>query len=699
MTNSVKVKQMAHLRQKTISDSSCKAIITDTLLDTVRPISQDELADEIANIFHVLVLKERLNSLIDELVNEGILVFDADGHIDISSVKKAEFIISRMNSTNLQKEAFLIWIESLSDHNELSESLKDRLLQALPIFLRTVFIRHGVSSYQLLVSNEEITTFDLNQLATDISGQFEKEYQDAIARFLPTVFQSIRDPKVMAYLKSGVDKAVGYISEVISDENLKALTDSLANLTLYLDTNVIYRLLNLQGKMRYDSIKETLDFCRDNNVKLKVSALTKKELTARLDYDSKVLIKFPTRVDLLRHGYRYRSSDNYVSTYWEQAMRTKVSVNDFIDYYKNFDVILTAEQIETESIFVDEEALIARSKDLFERMALRDPNYEKGDNALWHDAYCFSYVQKMQKTDSKNAVDTGCLFLTTDQALTSFQRDDHELRDSSPVVISPSQLLQLFSFSKPNSGFEETFVKFFASSSVGVTFPYDNDDIQEILSRIAHYEGVSPDIAEKILGRELLNSRYLTASSDEEKEEIIYNDISEELLSAVDVAQRRVAQLEVENAELVDTKEKTLKTIEDNKIQFSIELSRLQAEKLSADEQSKTEKELREKAEKEVQRVQAYNNRQERFFIQSELQKWKRIHLCLFWIAFALFAIIIAISLYFSISNNLGYLALLALLAFPIWLATYGCKGFSKEALSDARIKLTSEYREKMKEE
>ena len=126
------------------------------------------------------------------------------------------------------------------------------------------------------------------------------------------------------------------MSEVISDENLNQITDSLKELTVYLDTNTIYRLLNLQGASRYESIKETLDFCRTNGVKLKVSALTKKELSSRLKFDARILMKFPTRTNLSRAGYKYRSSDNYVSTYWWQSETTGISVSDFIEYYQNF---------------------------------------------------------------------------------------------------------------------------------------------------------------------------------------------------------------------------------------------------------------------------------------------------------------------------------------------------------------------------
>ena len=149
-------------------------------------------------------------------------------------------------------------------------------------------------------------------------------------------------------------------------------------------------------------------------------------------------------------------------------------------------------------------------------MSLRDLKHEKNESSLWHDAYNFAYIQKMQKTNAKNAVDTHCLFLTTDHSLISFQREEHEIRDCPAVVITPSQLLQMFAFTRADSGYEETFIKFFASSSLGISFRYTNDDIQEILSRIGHYNGVTSNIAESILARELVSSRYSAASTDEE---------------------------------------------------------------------------------------------------------------------------------------------------------------------------------------
>jgi len=690
---------MAHLKQKQIGDNSCKAIIIDTLLEAVHPLTQEELSGEIASLFHVLVSTERLNQLINTLLQEGIILFDSEGHIEILPTKKADFITARLHETSLRKKATVLWIDYIQTTQEISSELNVYLSQALPIFLRSLFIKHGVSSYELLTSTDDGDFFDLKQIAYNVSQQFNETYRNDIETLLPTIFQMIDQPTVIEYLKHSIEKAIGYISEVISDENMNQITKSLKELTVYLDTNTIYRLLNLQGNSRYESIKETLDFCRDNGVKLKVSALTKKELSSRLKYDAKVLMRFPTRTDLSRAGYKYRTSDNYVSTYWLQSKTTGVSVSDFIEHYQNFDILLEAEQIEIEEIVVDEQPLIDKANCFFEKMSLRDPNYEKSDSGLWHDAYNFAYIQKMQKADAKNAVDTHCLFLTTDHALTTFQREDHEVKECPPVVIAPSQLLQMFAFSKADSGYEETFIKFFASSSLGISFKYSNDDIQEILSRIGHYNGTTPEIAERILARELVNSRYSTASTDEEKEEIVYNNVSDELMLELNLTREQVATLESQKAQLDEDRKVALDILAKNDQQFKNEKLRLQAEAEEAIQQRDAEKIARKQAETDSYNAEKYSAAQEELYIEEKMRLWKRRHHLWFGVGVVISVAIILLSVYLWWHfNDSGYFGLLSALALPIIPLTAGGKAFSSNARSKARHTLLEDYHEKLRE-
>ena len=692
------MQQMAHLNQRQISDSSCKAIVIDTILESVTPLTRSELSGGITAIFHILISSDRLNNIINFLLNEGIVYFDENDYIFIATSMESTYRRTKLQETALRQEATQLWLSHLAD---VSEELKSDLAVALPLFLRSLFVKHGVISYELLTSQKVTDTFDAKEIAKNISKQFVVERQAEIEALLPTIFQSQHESKVLEYLQHSIDKAVGYISEVISDENLACITEGLQNLTLYLDTNTLYRLLNLQGESRYMAIRETLNFCVENGVKLKVSAATKKELSSRLKYDAKVLIQFPTRTNLASAGYNYRTTDNYVSTYWAQARKTGISVDDYIAYYQNFDLLLTAEHIEVEDVEVGEEALISDAYELYEKMSLRDTNHEKSEYSLWHDAYNLAYIQKMQKADGKTAIDTGCLFLSTDQALTDLQNTDHKLRERPPVVISPSQLLQIFSFSKPDSGYEETFIKFFASSSLGRSFEYNNNHIQEILSRISHYQGVSPEVAEKILARTLLNNRYLVAESDAEKEEIIYNNVSDELLSELDDAKQQVAALSTQNTQLSDINsqlnrehQSTIDLLTENQERFSLEKKKLQAYAEEVDERLKKESAARAIAERNLYNATNYGQSQERLHLNKKWRAWKRRHLWMFWGSIGLSLIIIGLSVFLSIQKGeLGWYGLLGALALPIAVFPFGCQVFAPGVEEEIKGKLLKDYK------
>ena len=188
MSSTARVKQMVHLRQKQIGDDSCKAIIIDTLHEAVHSLKREELSGDIAALFHVLVSTERLNGLINTLSQEGIILFDAEGHIEISPAKKVDFITAQLHETSLRKKATLLWSDYIRTMQEVSSELDVCLTQALPIFLRSLFVKHGVSSYELLTSVNDGDSFDLKQIAHDVSQQFDEIYRNDIVTLLPTIF-------------------------------------------------------------------------------------------------------------------------------------------------------------------------------------------------------------------------------------------------------------------------------------------------------------------------------------------------------------------------------------------------------------------------------------------------------------------------------------------------------------------------------
>lgn len=288
--------------------------------------------------------------------------------------------------------------------------------------------------------------------------------------------------------------------------------------------------------------------------------------------------------------------------------------------------------------------------------------------------------------------------MTTDHALTAFQREDHDAKEKPPVVITPSQLLQMFAFSKADSGYEETFIKFFASSSVGVSFEYNNNDIQEILSRIGHYNGVSPEVAERILARQIVQSRYTSATDDEEKEEIIYKTVSEELLKELDLTKEQVAALELEKKHLDDDRKAAIDLLTENDELFEGEKKKLQAEAEEARKCHAEEADARQQAEQDRQRVKKYSERQEQLYIDEKMKVWKRKHWILLIIGAGLtLTVIVAALLLWKKLNDSGCLGLLGLLTVTIPITIKGGGVLSVKSKSEARQELLDNYRERLK--
>lgn len=157
--------------------------------EAISPLTPKELSREIAALFHVLVSSERLNQLIDALSKERIIFINGEGCIEVSPASRTEFVAARLEETTLRNQATATWIDYIHATKETSSEIDALLSQALPIFLRSLFVKHGVSSYELLTSTNDGDSFDLKTIAHSVSQQFDQMYQEEIENVLPTIFQ------------------------------------------------------------------------------------------------------------------------------------------------------------------------------------------------------------------------------------------------------------------------------------------------------------------------------------------------------------------------------------------------------------------------------------------------------------------------------------------------------------------------------
>jgi hypothetical protein len=532
MPEMTKVVRLAHLLSNEQAIGVTQDIILDALFDISKSVDYKRLKVRIIELFGVEIPDNLVRTELSDLQKQGAVANTTSGEVYLSDLTKAELSRQKVNDSSVFDAALKAWTSNKDIFDIITVEESSALKATAILFLNRVFVTHGASCVRLLIQEADATEFDINGIATDIAEWHGNE-KDFLKEKLPTIFSMAKSMDVVRLLEHIFTKAIKYLSSVMPVDIRDSLSSKLSGVVIYLDTNFLYRLLDLQGEERFLSAKETLDFCKSTGVSLRITAETYQELTNRIYYDARILNDHPIKTNLAQFGYKFRTEDNYISSYWRKARISRLSTTDYNESFADPSIILK-EQYE---IVIEEVAdKSADFKEMVNGFYDKICKFSKGDekttSALWHDAYCLATVRKAQKPSASNAVDSRCLFLTTDRQLINLQATDDELKRGIPLALTPSQLLQLFSFTTSVGNYVDTFVTLFSSAAIHRNGQrYNNEHIQEILSRISHYDFYKPEVAESILEAQLFRGGYNPEASDAEKEETIYKAISEELLS------------------------------------------------------------------------------------------------------------------------------------------------------------------------
>lgn len=303
-------------------------------------------------------------------------------------------------------------------------------------------------------------------------------------------------------------------------------------MTVYLDTSILYRLLNLQGSHRYESMKSLILFCQQAKMDVRVLQCSMEELKRRIRFDARVIVDHPTPIAFSAIGYKCRSEENYISTFWREQSKTGISVQDFNFRYFNILPHLDEFGISVdERDYINELNLQTKYTDMRAKVREYGIFYDgkKSENAIDHDAECLTIVEQLQRKNSSSAIEARAMFLSTDWSLVRLQRYDHEYREKTDLVALPSQLLQIFCLSTPTCDYFDAFLGLFASAHTSFgTGQLNNIQIQEIMGRVAAYSD-RPLFAEKVLANQVIQSKFSEQETEDEKNAVIDEAIISEI--------------------------------------------------------------------------------------------------------------------------------------------------------------------------
>lgn len=556
--------KLSYLLSGDIGINGDDATIIDTIYFSKKNITNSNMRKQVEALFCVQVDQDRIDNTIKRLIKENKVYRVGDTLLLTPQTMEAinSVIIKNEQTEQIALQEWINQYEKKID-SVLPQDIKESVEQCILNFIRTFFLTHGADCYVLLVGAKQISELNIDTIVSTCTSAVSPEYVDSLTCFLKGLFSYDMSEQQKSFLLSQLKKAVHYLSMVVDDGTKNALVRQLDQVTVYLDTTILYRLFNLQGEKRYESISSLISFCQKANVSIKVLSVTLEEMKRRINYDARIIINHPTPVSFASIGYKCRSSENYISTFWKEQSQNGVSARDFNFRYSNVFEIINDFEIDVDNTDYVTDYNLQEKKNAFQNKVIQfdshDPEYQKSPNAINHDAECLSIIEHLQRQNAGSAIEAKTFFLSSDWSLIRLQKYDFEYKNKTDMVVLPSQLMQIFCMTSPTTDYYEAFLGLFSSSRTSFgTNALSNEQIQEILGRVAMYKGTTPSFAERVLANQLIQTTFSKKETEEEKTELIDNSMIIEVESMEEALETKEEAIQLKELIIDQVKSESL---------------------------------------------------------------------------------------------------------------------------------------------
>ena len=596
-----------------------RKILDSALLDCDNSdLTVHEIIDYIEEKYSLLISEEEILNIIDKYADSFLVGYKDNSKTICLSQKRKQLLESKIKENNID-----YFINQFSIERENKKHIKETLYD----FLYHMF-SINTASFQKLLDKEK----DITNIISIQDSKYNNEQVELINEFLN--WDNVDKNKAIFDISS-------YSLEYCLLTNKKGSSNfklqNLKNKKFYLDTNVIYRGMGING---LDRQKRTLTFLKkfkEAGEQIFLTRITDEEFRGSIKFyidklrkvenpktSSKVFLEFRSLKDIHSYYHNWRKNKtNHNLELFEAYILNEYQLlldrlNIKIDYKTPFD----DEDKDTKEYINDLYSSLNKSKPI-DKPSYFQSTLNDVENILW--------IEKKRGGKVENIFDTSYFFISSDNLLRKW---DFYRGFTTPIVLLPSQwmsiLLRYFDRTKDDFKSFVSFLNLRSNEKLieGEKLNLILAGISEMTSDVEQQRYLVSNLIEKDFSK-LININ----SSDENIIEQSKNYAKTELEKQVALLSKKVENLEEETT-LKGQKVKAVIKTAKNKKDINIEL----------------ESEL--KKEKEVNKNLHQKNLE--FNISKGIAKWRRI----LWLYIPLSLILVLIyvfAIFFEDSNfNIG---------------------------------------------
>lgn len=540
-------------------ENTLKKIIESIFINDNKDISIYDAIEFCEKHYYLNITEEDVNNTITKYNNVFKIINKGNGNIRFKLLDKRLDTISNYEITGIEKFIDEFIIEKGDFHNNIKETIYK--------FLYEVFTTN-LNSYEYFIKN--------NTLSGDFFVDYSKytNYEvDIINDFL-----NYNNPEKDKAIFKIVSLSLEYC--VLTGNGKQVYPQGLDNKVFYLDTNIIYRAIGINGDERKNLTLKFIEKCNEVGIKIKISKYSEEEFGKSLDFHIKNLDKHKNSNVSIELYERYKKGKDIYNVYLEwKSGRVDWSVDKFRAYLKaNYEDFKKRYRIDVD----------------YKNINIEDENNEKIIDEISHsiefikidsnpksnivDAKNILLIDNMRKkcnVNNKKLLEVKFFLISTDQKLREWNLIYSN--NEQPIVFLPSQWLAIIlRFVSATSDDFKSFVSFLNIKKTELNI--SKEKLQSIL------EGIS-EITQDIRRQEYYANEIIEASASDiirlDDVELIYEktkdyvkaSMDEELNTAKDeisYTKDEIASVREEN-QLIKIREVDICRKMDNIIEINIE--------------------------------------------------------------------------------------------------------------------------------
>lgn len=570
-----------------------KVIECALLTNDNKPFTTHGLIDFITANYNLNITEDEVFEIIEK-ANEGyFLINKKRDNTFVCLSKKRKFTLD----TKLNEKTIEFFIDEFIATNDVIsevENAKDTIYRFLYELLST-----NVESFKKLLDSEKEVD-DLINVETNTYSASEREVING--------FLSWENDEKNKSIFDIASYALEYCMISNNGKGSHIQLNNLKNKIFYLDTNVVYRALGINGDYRKKRTNTFLDKVLETGSTLVVSKFSELELKDSITYYVDKLKKNPINNKIYSEVFELEYFKN-LSSFYDFYYKWRIGkANDSLDLFEAY-ILSLYEAFKTKyKIIIDykipfdekDKKTIEKINELADGISRQKSTDNSRQNATGnnYDASNIFLIETRREGKERNIFETKLFFISTDQSL---RRWDYYRNLVTPIVLLPSQWLSIIlRFINRTNNDYKSFISFLNLPS-GET-QIDNNKIHLILKGIS--EMTSNAEQQRFLAQTLIQRNFEGVLDK--------NTNDDELIEKTKQFAEKELQKQIEKLE---------KSQENLKTEF--DTHKTETENQIGHLEKKATKEAEERIRQENENKNLKNKLRENH-INQELKKWKR---------------------------------------------------------------------------